>query len=418
MMKNQTPDAQSVLPQAAGQAASTAKLDQLEDYLRHDSDNLPLLIDAFESALRCAAWSRAAIHLQRGQTLMPDDLGWSLREGDFWLAQSQYEQARKTLEQLLAHPKLPSELSDVVVHNLAYIDFQNADYAVCVSRLSPRLEALQSAGGAVNPVDPVLQVLWLRALHRVGDLRRAIVWAEALTEAGHMPPQVAGVASLIALDAGEIKLSQQWSAVAIENGSEQDKPIEALVAQASLALAARDAARAQALATAALQLNPRDGRAFSARAFASLMAGQLDLALKDFAKALAHMPGHIGTWQGQAWTQLLLSDLVGAQTSFKQALALDQNFSESHGGLAVALALSNDPQLARVHMEFALRLDRTNVSGRFAQAILSGEVKEAEAFKRLAERLLGNQSAPLGGTVLDAVLQSAGSSSRGSNPPL
>ncbi len=412
MMNSQTLGAQPSAPHDAALTARLARLNQLEDYLRQDPDNMPLLVDTFEAALRCAEWGRAAVHLRHGQELAPDDSGWTLREGDFWLAQSQYEQARQTLEPLLTQPNLPFEFKDILLHNLTYIDFQQGDYAACVLRLASRLDAHENTGKGIEPVNPALEMLWLRALHRVGELSRAILWTKSMAQAGQLSPRTAGIASLIALDGGELKLAQQWANLALDRATEQDQPIEALVTQSSLALAARDAARAQTLAAAALQLNPRDGRAWSARAFADLLASQLELARTHFANALAAMPGHIGTWHGQGWTQLLLRDLVGAQASFTQALALDRNFAESHGGLAVALAVNKDTQLARDHAELALRLDKTNLSGRYAQAILSGEVQDAEAFQRVVQRLLGDHAAPLGGTLLEAVTQSASKSPR------
>jgi tetratricopeptide (TPR) repeat protein len=126
-------------------------------------------------------------------------------------------------------------------------------------------------------------------------------------------------------------------------------------------------------------------------AMADLLAGDLPTALAHFDNALATMPGHIGTWHGKAWAQLLSSDLPGAQRSFTSALDLDRNFAESHGGLAVALALLGRTEEALQHIERALRLDAFNLSGRYAQAILGGEIRDLESFQALAKRLLRGQ---------------------------
>jgi len=149
-------------------------------------------------------------------------------------------------------------------------------------------------------------------------------------------------------------------------------------------LARQDAAQGRA----ALQISPRDGRAWSAPAMADLLGGDLPTALAYFDNALATMPGHIGTWHGKAWAQLLSSDLPGAQRSFTSALDLDRNFAESHGGLAVALALQGRTEEALQHIERALRLDAFNLSGRHAQAIFGGEIRDLESFQVPAKRLL------------------------------
>jgi tetratricopeptide (TPR) repeat protein len=384
-------------------AAAVSRLDQFDTYLQEDPDNIALLADAFDAALQCAQWSRAFVYLRHGQALVPADVGWRLREGDFWLAQSNFQQAKAVLTSLASESNLPSGVSDVVLHNLAYIDFKSGDFAACVERMASRLDVTPSDANSVPGFDPALPVLWLRALHRVGELKRAIDWTKRAAATGGLPPQAAGVASLIALDAGELTLARQWAELAIEQANANDRPIEALVTQSSLALAARDPVRAQTLAATALRFNPHDGRAWSAHAFADLLAGQLQQARVNFAKALTAMPGHIGTWHGQGWTHLLLRDLESAQASFTQALSLDRNFAESHGGLAVVLAVRGLTQPAHEHAELAMRLDKSNLSGRYAQAILSGEVQDADEFQRLIERLLGGRPAPLGGTMLDAL---------------
>jgi tetratricopeptide (TPR) repeat protein len=137
------------------------------------------------------------------------------------------------------------------------------------------------------------------------------------------------------------------------------------------------------------------------RGFAALLANDLPGARAAFLKAVAAMPQHIGTWHGLGWTQIVQGDLAAAHSSFNTALALDRNFAESHGGLAVVLALQSKREMAAEHAELALRLDRANLSGRYAQALLSGEVKDASEVQRFARRLLGGRVGPLGGDMGD-----------------
>ena len=252
-----------------------------------------------------------------------------------------------------------------------------------------------------SAIEPALQQLWLRALHHAGELDRAIAWLTWAEQTQQLDARSAGVASLIALDGSLIDMAQRWSSTALANRQAQDRPIEALVTQASLALAAQDAPRAAQLANAALTINPNDGRAWSARAFADLLGGDLPKAQAHFQFAVRTMPSHIGTWHGLAWTQLLSQDLAAAQASFEHALSMDRNFAESHGGMAVVLAMRGQEALAREHTELAMRLDRGNLSGQYAQALLSGEARNAAAVQRLARRLLGGRAGPLGGSMAD-----------------
>ncbi len=373
-------------------AATLARLDRLEAYLRDDSDNETLLAEAFNTALQCAAWSRAEFHLRHGQALHPDSLQWALREADLWLAQSNFGQAAIVLRALQAQADSPAGFRDAVLHDLAFIEFQQGNYVACTALLAGRMQAgdadHESAAGTMSPE---MVVLWLRALHHAGDLERAVQWTQILEEQRSLSPQAAGVASLVALDAAHMVLASRWSAMALEQASDSDRPIEALVAQASLALASTDAAKALDLSAQALRIHPQDGRALSAHAFAQLLAGQPQAALASFRNALSFMPNHIGTWHGQGWTQLTLHDPQAACTSFEAALALDRNFAENHGALAVALALQKQTEQANKHVQLALRLDSANLSGRFALAILEGKTSDAQAFEQLARRLLGGE---------------------------
>jgi len=218
---------------------------------------------------------------------------------------------------------------------------------------------------------------------------------------GMLENAVAGIASLIALDASDLAAARRWADLSLNNQASAKPSMEALVTRASLALAERDVPTAKKLADVALQMNQNEGRAWSVRAFADMLAGDFVAATEHFARALDAMPEHVGTWHGQGWVQVLQKNLDGAQLSFETALALDRNFSESHGGLAVVLALKGLTQQAQQHIELALRLDKTNLSGRYAQTLLSGEGKDAANLQRLARRLMEGRSGPLGGPMAD-----------------
>lgn len=384
-------------------SAARQRLARLEGFLRDDPSNNALLIDAFETALSCGDWERAGLHLRHGLTLETEPLAWRLREGDFWLAQQRYDEAQRVLDALNETPEPPAGFTEVLLHNLAFIDLRRGRYPDCIARLAPALEA--PAAGADAIAARALQQLWLRALHHDDQLSRAMAWTLQAEAEQRLDAQAAGVASLVAIDAADFAAAQRWSTIGLRAAGPGDAPVEALVAQASLALAARDAARALQFSDAALQRQPDDGRAWSARGFAALLAGDLPAAHTAFERALSTMAKHIGTWHGLGWTQILQGQLPSARGSFEAALALDRNFAESHGGLAVVLAMQQARQDAQAQAELALRLDADNLSGRYAQALLSGEVKDAGDLQRLARRLLGGRKAPLGGEAVDWLQQ-------------
>ena len=98
------------------------------------------------------------------------------------------------------------------------------------------------------------------------------------------------------------------------------------------------------------------------------------------------MPGHIGTWHALGWCHIAGQRLAEARACFERALALDRNFAESHGGLGIVSAMEGERDAAAESVERALRLDPKCLSARYAQALLSGEIRDSQSFQRMAER--------------------------------
>jgi len=370
------------------------RLDRLEDYLRLDPCNCALLAEAFDAALRRGDATRAGRHLRDAQGFGAADAAWRLREAHWLLAVQRIDEARDALRRLAADADVPRSMQPALAQDLAYVALRQGDPALARATLAPHAAAVQPT----EPLDEGLQVLWLRALHRRGDLDDGAAWSAARWRHGGLAAAAAGVASLIALDAGDFARCDAWSAFALARHPHQP---EALIGRASVALAGRDAASARPLLEAALRLNRDDGRAWSSLGFCQLLERDLAGARASFDAALRRLPAHIGTWHGAGWTALLRRDLTAAQACFESALALDRNFAESHGGLAVSLAMRGRESSARASIDRAMRLDRANVSARYAQALLDGDARDAGALRRLAERLLAGVPAPMGGTVLD-----------------
>jgi tetratricopeptide (TPR) repeat protein len=358
----------------AGTAA--ARLAQLERYLAEDATNLALLGDACDAALHAGEKERAEAHLQAAQRLGAESTDWTARAARVAIARGNWADA------LLLLQRLHEEVGEhpVIAHDIAFVRFREGDFAGCRAALTPWLQQ------AVEPeTSSALQVLWLRAGHHLGLLAEAAQWALEQADLGRLQPAAAGVASLIAIDLGDFVRARELADQAIEGASPLS---EALLARACVAIAERDAATAQGLLRKALELNPQEGRTWSTLGMASLQAQDLPQARVQFARATTLMPRHIGTWHGLGWTCLLLQDWPAALAAFQQALALDPNFGESHGAVGLALSLASRHDEAEPCLARADRLDRGNVTGRFARALARGKLHDRAALHELAARLL------------------------------
>jgi tetratricopeptide (TPR) repeat protein len=368
-------------------------LDRFEEYLRDDAQNLHLLADAFDTALRIGQWGRAQKHLTEAKALVGADPVWRLREAHWLMAKQQHEQAHDLLCSLAAEPQHPDSLRPVIAHDLALISLRRGDVTGGIAVLAPWLESLP----ATSPADSALQSMWLRLLHHAGRCESAMAWATGRWEVQQLPASAAGVASLIALDSGDFEDCLRWADFALQRIPAH---MEALVARAAMGLAQRDARTARRLLRVAMHHNDQDGRVWSTLGFTELLERRMPAARDSFEQAVRYMPTHIGTWHGLGWTALLQQDFDAARKAFEAAMALDRNFGETHGALAVVFATQGDPALAFESVERALRLDRNSLSARYAQSFLNGEMSNADALERLAEGLLSDVSGPLGGSVL------------------
>ena len=117
------------------------------------------------------------------------------------------------------------------------------------------------------------------------------------------------------------------------------------------------------------------------------------------------MPDHIGTWHGLAWLQILSGDLLAAEASFGKALAIDRNFGDTHGGLAVVAALQGRTDECRRMIRRALGLNPRSFPARYAESLLLAKAGDREKSADIVRQLL--TSAPSDGGASVEVLVAA-----------
>ena len=366
------------------------KLRDLLSYLRQDPNNDKLQAAVFDAALAVGEFAEANFQVAHASRLRPQDKAWRHREALLRLAQGKYAAAQEILEPLIGDGG--GEPS--TVFNLAFATFGLGE----IEEASDMAATLRSQPGELGDL---AWALWLRCEHRLGHLEDGL--AAFVQAARAASPEASGVASLMALDANRGAEADRWSRETLASSPNQ---MEALVTRGTLALGEQDVAEATSLFERALQRNRADGRSWSGLAFTHMLRSDFAAARTAFETSVQHMPDHIGTWLGLGWCEVFAGQIEPAKAAFEKALSLDRNFGESHGSLAVVLARQNAVDAARREIELALRLDRRNLSARYAEAILSGEADNPEAFRRLARRVL--EQHPAGGdgtrTLADVVL--------------
>jgi len=366
------------------------QLERSEGYLAADPDNIELLARVIDLSLAAGQPERAGRHALAAVRRYPDDDFLQARLGTAHLAQRQWDEAAAVFAALLARR------ADVnLAYNLAYAQLWLGRHADAYATMAPYLETATLSAPMVT--------LLVRVMHHLGEGDRAIALAEAHLAGGANDAELLAAVSLVCLDAGQLEQAEKFSAAALAGEGGRRAPLEALVTAGSLALARTDSDAAIAHFQQALAANPDEGRSWSGLGTASLLKRDLPAAQQQMEQAVKHMPSHIGSWHLLGWSRLLDGKLEAARAAFDTALGLDRNFGESHGALAVVLAMQGRRAEAEASIARAQGLDGEGLSARYAQMILSGQTQDPQRFRALAMRLLSTRQGAFGQNLADVL---------------
>lgn len=344
----------------------SSRLQRLLGLLELDPNNLTLRLDAIRESVDNGEWDIGRQLIDAGLRAHPDEpnlLGWS---GFAHLHAQQYVDAEQTLRAAVTAGLEAPELS----YNLAFALFMQRRYA----------DALEYVSATQAQSDETLAaILRARCLHHLRRPQEAIDDLKLLLASAPEEAEAHGLLALIAHEQGAGDAAREHVEAALKRDPRQ---FEALLVLAYMQSNAQEPDFARASFDALLSIDPQCGRAWLGVALLELKQMDLTAAKRNIEAAAAHMPEHIGTWHVLAWTELLLGDVAAAHTAFEKALAVDRNFGESHGGLAIIAALQGRDEEARLGIRRALRLDGKCLSAKYAEMVLlrrHGRHQDAQA---------------------------------------
>ena len=362
--------------------AAASRLARLLSYLEMDKNNLALLADAAETAVTAdrAEVARQCLDRYAAQATLPPAL--RNLEGIIALSECQFDAAADhfSLLRLEAGDAAPLRL--------------NQAYALAMAdRHAEAAPLLDAAAVAASPRGPALKV---QVLHHLGDLELAMTEGLALAERYPDDQALMGALATLAMDADDIERASMWAARA------PDSP-QGLAALGMFALDSQDADQAAALFDRALALQPDSARATIGKGLAELARGNAAAGADALEAGAARFGSHLGSWIGAAWARLIAGDPERAMALFERAEALDGNFPEVHGGLAVLAVLRNDKLEAQRRAEIALRLDRESLGGTLANILLLQADGNTDQARRIFE-LAAQRPLTAGGKTLAQAL--------------
>lgn len=344
-----------------------ASLAALLSYLAVDPSNPGLILDTTEAALDAGQVDQARTLLDRlpgAEATLP-----RVRHlaGLVALRSAHFDDAAAAFRALLADG-----------HEDPALRFNAAWALTKAGDVSGATETLDDATALALPQAAALRVT---LLHTTGDLDGAEnAGRHYLTiHPGHRA--LAAAMSTLAVDIEDEALAADCAALA------PDHP-DALATLGTLALGRDNASEAEALFDQVLERTPHVPRAWIGRGLAGLMTGKTDQAATDLDRGATLFADHLGSWIAAGWAHFVLRDYVTSRARFEHALALDHNFAETHGSLAVLDILDGDVGRARERVGIALRLDRECFSGALAAALLASGSGDSSGARAIVERAL------------------------------
>ncbi len=363
----------------------TARLSRLQGFLDQDPDNLNLLAEVGDLALACGDLPAARMVIQHGLELRPDDSYFFLRMSSVAIAEGNFDEALEITDDLLN-----------AGHRDAAVRFNHAFALVHTGAFADAHPLLAELYAEQTPYPLVLQLL-IRAYHYLGEIPEAIALAQDYLASHPGNGEVAGMLSLLHLDNDDLEQARDWSQKALAVAPDN---LDALLAAGASALGAEDVEEARTFLLHAVSIEPRNGRAWSNLALADMLDFDLDSARDKLKQALKYMPEHIGTWHVLGWIELLQGHVDAADNSFRQALAIDENFGETHGGLAAVAAMRGQWDEAEKCAKIARRLDPEAMSQHYAKILRLQHDGQVTLAMEMLKSTLQQRKAPAGGNLL------------------
>jgi tetratricopeptide (TPR) repeat protein len=359
------------------------RLQTLLGYLKHDSNNLELIAEAVNVAFDTGNLDQAGILIEQYRIQAPLTKSLVNVEGLVALRSGRLEDAAGAFDALLTQGT-----------NEPSVRFNRAWVHALKNEHTAALDLLDDATIAAVPRAASLKV---QMMHHLGQIEEALAEGQAMVEKNPQDDTLLGALSVAAMDADDMALARHYADQA-KGGA------DALTTQGLLRLNDDDPAASLVYFEKALTEQQDAPRAWLGKGLGLLAMGDNKAAGEALTRGAEIFGDHLGSWIAVAWTQFIGKDLKSARTTFERALALDENFAETHGGLAVLDVAEGDHESAKRRANIALRLDRECFGAMLAKMLLHEAGGNAAAAQQIWERAMDLPAGVNGKTLTQSMI--------------
>lgn len=356
-------------------------LSRLLSFLEKDPENPHLLTDASWAAYHAQDVELANRLIERVRGPLPPSL--LHLKGLLALTNQRYGDAAEVFRELRAG----GQDTPAIRFNLAWAEAMQEHFQ----------EAFDLLDDAALDVAPLAPMLKIRAMHHLGLYEEALTCGHKLVQRFPDNGALMGALATLALDAENADLARQYAERAGDNA-------EGRAVLGFLTLGAHDASHSLEIFDKAIATTPNNARAWIGKGLGLLVSGQP----AEGAKALDHgatlFKDHVGSWIAAGWAYFVAGEYGKARERFDRAMAVDPNFSECHGGLAVLDIAEGRLDEAKREAEIALRLDRNCFGGALAKSLLLDRGGHSQAAKKIRDIAFSTPIGPGGRTIAQELI--------------
>jgi len=371
---------------SAAEQYPSPRLKRLLGFLNGDPSNRELIGDAAAAAYDERLFDLAAQLLEQYRALeaLPPQL--ANLKGLVALARQDCASATEIFEALRKqNPADPS-----IKFNLAWAH-------AMAEKWQESLELLDTDTLAASPRAPSLKI---HVMHHLGLYDEALAAGAELAERFPDDGALMGSLATLAMDADRADLARQYA----QRGAATPEGAAAL---GFVTLGDHDTVRSLELFDRALAAQPGNARAWIGKGLGLLAEGKTEAGAQAIDRGAELFENHVGSWIASGWAHFARGDYAQARKSFERAEAIDANFSECHGGLAVIDLLEGKKAEAQRRCDIALRLDRKSFGGALAKVLLLSDAGRPEMARKVRDMAF---STPIGqhGETLGQLLATMG----------
>lgn len=356
-----------------------------EGYLKLDPNNMHLLITLGDLYHQAGRFDEALTCYDNCLVQDPSHATAESRKASVFLSQSRFAEAEALLRRLTEG----AQPSAVLVHNLALALYYQERWPEAMAKFE------QARQGGFADTNNTLYLAY--AMHQLGHLAQAAaVCKEALAASPN--DTLEGYLCVLEMDEGEIQGAFSRAQTVLERSP--DNADAALVA-GMWRMDQQEIDDSEQYVDVVLRREPKSARGLLGKGLIHLYRQELAAAIAALEAARQRMPEHLGTIVTLGWAHFAAKDLTNAERVFREAIAVDGTFAESHGGLSVVLVFRNRREEARREAQIARRLNPDGLGAVWAQGALMAMNGKREAGEALVAAALQRPITAEGKSMMD-----------------